>query len=81
MADRDHDDAPRGIRPDSPAIHRLGHHAIGLLTAARELGDPELTKLAEATMLAAGFVLARSLAPSPGEGRTGGRRRSGPERA
>jgi hypothetical protein len=37
---------------------RLGHHAIGLLQAAREAGDPALIAHAEAMAMAVGFALA-----------------------
>ncbi|MEH3065519.1 MULTISPECIES: hypothetical protein [Methylobacterium] len=40
---------------------RLGRHAIELLQAAREAGEPTLIAQAEAMAMAVGFVLASRL--------------------
>jgi hypothetical protein len=40
---------------------RLGRHAIGLLRAARDVGEPTLIAQAEAVAMAVGFVLAARL--------------------
>ncbi len=45
---------------DSPEM-RAGRHAIGLLQAARDIGDPTLIALAEATAMTAGIALADKL--------------------
>jgi hypothetical protein len=45
--------------PDADEVEqRLGQHAIGLLQAARDAGDPALIAQAEAMAMAVGFALA-----------------------
>ncbi|SFL59449.1 hypothetical protein [Methylobacterium pseudosasicola] len=56
-------------RPDHHDIDiRLGQHAVGLLQAARDSGDPALIAQAEAMAMAVGFALASRL---PGYEETG----------
>ena len=56
-------------RPDQYDIDvRLGQHAVGLLLAARDSGDPALIAQAEAMAVAVGFALASRL---PGDGEAG----------
>jgi hypothetical protein len=47
---------------DADVDLRLGHHAIALLQAAREAGDPALIAHAEAMAMAVGFALASRVA-------------------
>ena len=49
-----------GIDHDE-VLQRLGQHAIALLQAAREAGDPALIAQAEAMAMAVGFTLAAHL--------------------
>ncbi|MDP4004736.1 hypothetical protein [Methylobacterium sp. NEAU K] len=51
-----------GVGPghDDAAL-RLGRHAVGLLQAARDLGDLGLVAQAEAVAMAVGFALAARL--------------------
>ncbi|MCJ2097717.1 MULTISPECIES: hypothetical protein [Methylobacterium] len=42
-------------------LQRLGRHAIALLQAARDAGDPALIAQAEAMAMAVGFALAAHL--------------------
>ena len=49
-----------GIDHDE-VLQRLGRHAIDLLQAAREAGDPALIAQAEAMAMAVGFTLAAQL--------------------
>ena len=41
---------------------RLGHHAVALLQAARDAGDPTLIAHAEAMAMAVGYALAARVA-------------------
>lgn len=52
---------PRAPDADEAPDIRLGRHALGLLRAARETGDPALIADAEAMALAAGEALAGRL--------------------
>ena len=63
MIDRSHDDAARGSvsARDADIDRRLGRHAIALLKAARDAGDPTLIAHAEAAAMAVGFALAARL--------------------
>lgn len=61
MIDRIQNDGAGGaaLRAGDTEIDlRLGHHAIELLQAAREAGDPALIAHAEAMAMAVGFALA-----------------------
>ena len=58
MTDRGHHDRP-GI--DDEVLQRLGRHAIALLQAARDAGDPALIAQAEAMAMAVGYTLAAQL--------------------
>ena len=63
MTDRGHYDragSHAGIDHDE-VLQRLGRHAIELLQAAREAGDPALIAQAEAMAMAVGFTLAAHL--------------------
>ncbi|WP_244625656.1 hypothetical protein [Methylobacterium mesophilicum] len=42
-------------------LQRLGRHAIALLQAARDAGDPALIAQAEAMAMAVGYTLAAQL--------------------
>ncbi|MGU3402600.1 hypothetical protein [Methylobacterium brachiatum] len=48
-------------RVDDTIDRRLGQHAVGLLQAARDSGDPSLIAQAEAMAMAVGFALASRL--------------------
>ncbi|MGU3418831.1 hypothetical protein [Methylobacterium sp. D54C] len=53
---------PEGVPAgDDDVDLRLGRHAIELLQAAREAGEPTLIAQAEAMAMAVGFVLASRL--------------------
>ncbi|WP_243967029.1 hypothetical protein [Methylobacterium sp. J-026] len=60
MIDRSHDNAAGGavFARDADIDQRLGRHAIALLQAARDAGDPTLIAHAEAAAMAVGFALA-----------------------
>jgi hypothetical protein len=60
MTDRRPRDRATGYRwPETDEVEqRLGRHAIALLQAARDAGDPMLIAQAEAMALAVGFALA-----------------------
>lgn len=60
MTDRRPRDRGTGYRwPETDEVEqRLGRHAIALLQAARDAGDPMLIAQAEAMAMAVGFVLA-----------------------
>lgn len=67
MIDRRQNDglgvAPHAIEAD--VDQRLGRHAIALLEAARDAGDPALIAHAEAMAMAVGFALAARLSDAP----------------
>lgn len=70
MTDRGQHDGPtdRGRTGSDEVEQRLGRHAIALLEAARDAGDPMLIAQAEAMAMAVGFALAaRSPDPPTGE--------------
>ena len=60
MTDRRQRDRATGYRwPETDEVEqRLGRHAIALLQAARDAGDPTLIAQAEAMAMAVGFALA-----------------------
>jgi hypothetical protein len=60
MTDRRPRDRSTGYRwPETDEVEqRLGRHAIALLQAARDAGDPMLIAQAEAMAMAVGFALA-----------------------
>ena len=60
--------AAQGRGRDESVDMRLGQHAVGLLQAARDDGDPALIAQAEAMAMAVGFALASRL---PGYGDNG----------
>lgn len=63
MTDRGRHDRARGHAgiDDDEVLQRLGRHAIALLQAARDAGDPALIAQAEAMAMAVGFALAAHL--------------------
>lgn len=63
MIDRSHGDRAGGTQRagEAEVDQRLGRHAIALLQAAREAGDPALIAHAEAMAMAVGFALAARL--------------------
>lgn len=63
MIDRSHSDRAGGSQRTGEAEvdQRLGRHAIALLQAAREAGDPALIAHAEAMAMAVGFALANRM--------------------
>lgn len=52
---------PEGVPAGDDVDLRLGRHAVELLQAAREAGEPTLIAQAEAMAMAVGFVLASRL--------------------
>jgi thiazole synthase ThiGH ThiG subunit len=58
MIDRIQNDGAAARAGDAEIDLRLGHHAVALLQAAREAGDPTLIAHAEAMAVAVGFALA-----------------------
>lgn len=71
MTDRGQHDGPtdRGRTGSDEVEQRLGRHAIALLEAARDAGDPMLIAQAEAMAMAVGFALA-ARSPDPPTGQT-----------
>ncbi|MBE7198432.1 MAG: hypothetical protein INR70_11605 [Parafilimonas terrae] len=68
MNDRSQQDGAVGrVRINDDVLQRLGSHAIGLLQAARDSGDPALIAQAEAMAMAVGFTLASGM-PSVARG-------------
>ncbi|MEE7490110.1 hypothetical protein MOTC310_06305 [Methylobacterium oryzae] len=63
MTDRGQNPGMSGVVPagDEDVDLRLGQHAIQLLQAARDAGEPTLIAQAEAMAMAVGFVLAGRL--------------------
>jgi hypothetical protein len=59
MIDRKNDSAGGAdLAADSEIELRLGRHAVALLEAARDAGDPTLIAHAEAMAMAVGYALA-----------------------
>jgi thiazole synthase ThiGH ThiG subunit len=60
MIDRSQNDGAIGAThaPDAEIDLRLGRHAVALLQAARDAGDPALIAHAEAMAIAVGYALA-----------------------
>ncbi|WP_342106579.1 hypothetical protein [Methylobacterium sp. SI9] len=70
MIDRIQNDGAGGATAragDADIDLRLGRHAVALLQAAREIGDPTLIAHAEAMAVAVGFALAARI--TNGDGR------------
>lgn len=67
MTDRGQHDGPtdRGRTGSDEVEQRLGRHAIALLEAARDAGDPMLIAQAEAMAMAVGFALAARSPDAP----------------